>query len=202
MKSKETSKLIKGKPQPTRCLWIGGLTEQTRQKDLEETLERVLSSSSLVSKSSIDIIWVSSSSRKRERCALIELDATRQAEFVRSELRGRREYADAVLARERMVLDFVEPRYVDSVRRRLADKKERSAALNGAESSDKESSGEKSETKKARRVIEESASESESESTTKNGGDATSKNPGEPVIRVSADSNNERVVNLHSFSCI
>jgi hypothetical protein len=163
----------------------------------------VLSSSSLVSKSSIDIIWVSSSaaSRKRERCALIELDATRQAEFVRSELRGRREYADAVLARERMVLDFVEPRYVDSVRRRLADKKERSAAVNGAESSDKES-GEKSENKKARRVIEESASESESESTTKTGGDATSKNPGEPVIRVSADSNIERVVNLHSFSCI
>ena len=74
----------------------------------------MLSSSSLVSKSSIDIIWVSSSSRKRERCALIELDATRQAEFVRSELRGRREYADAVLARIRALIHEAEPAAVET----------------------------------------------------------------------------------------
>lgn len=93
--------------QPTNCLWIGGLNERTRQRDLEREFKYFLNHDS----HRLDTIWLADT----KGCAYVLFPQIKHAEQVRYDLRGKTIYNS-----ERLRIDFVDAKQFNSLKSTVA----------------------------------------------------------------------------------
>jgi hypothetical protein len=146
--------------QSTKCLWLSGLSPQTRLGDIEAELLRILRSSRM-DRRRIEVRY----NPKECNFALILFDSLREAEMCRNELRGR-QFPNT---QERVKCDYYEPRKFKfypgfSAKEQQRDKDDK---IVGANNND--SGSERSSARLAKRKQSRSRSRSGSRSRTPNG---------------------------------